>query len=264
MLTNRLGAQSLALNSSLLSLSPTLDTSILQSTGLNSESVQMSSPTGGFNLELLMPVENSGPLILAPPAPAMLPMDTSTQGLINAFYTYFFPGHPFVLPYTQMQEMLRKVPMNHLQLALQYIGSFYVVGAEKNIFEASLRHIFTNFTGPKDHYYVQALVLMSVGLHMADKEHESSEVMYSAIAAAKAIDMDLRYYATANGGVNTILEECLRRTWWEIWVLDGMMTGVNPEYAMQLGQAEVMDMPLPNEETDYFHGVSVTLRLCFT
>jgi hypothetical protein len=216
----------------------------------------MTSQSGGFNLELLIPVENTGQLVLAPPPPALLPMDTSAQGLINAFYTYFFPAHPFVLPYVQMQEMLRKIPINHLQLALQYIGSFYVVGAEKNIFEASLRHLFANYTGQKDHYYVQALVLFSVGLHMADKEHESSEVMYNAINESKALEMDQRNYATMNGGINTILEECLRRTWWEIWVLDGMMTGVNPEYRMQLGQADVMDLPLPNEEIEYFQGVS--------
>jgi Fungal specific transcription factor domain len=243
-----------------LSLSPTLDTSILQGAGINAETVQMSSPAGGFSVELLMPVGSPEQLVLAPPPPAQLPMDTSTQGLVNAFYIFFFPAHPFVLPYDAMQEMFRKIPMNHLQIALQYIGSFYVVGVEKNMFEATLSHLFTTYTGQKDHWYVQALALFAVGLHMADKEHDSTRIMHSAINIAKEIGMHTRHYATSNGGVNTLLEECLRRTWWELFVLDGMMTGVNPEYSMQLGGVDVSDIPLPNEECEYFLGVSKKYR----
>jgi hypothetical protein len=254
-LTGSLASQGISLDTRLLSLSPTLDTSILHSAGVNAEPVPLTSPTG-FNLEVLMPVQNTGQLILAPPPPAQLPMDTSAQGLINAFYMYFFPAHPFILPWAQLQQIFRKVPLNHLQMAIQYVGSFYVVGAEKSIFEASLRHTFANYTGQRDHFYVQALTLFGVALHMADREKESTDVMYDAIKTALELGMDHRNYATTNGGINTIMEECLRRSWWELFVLDGMMAGVNPEYSMQLNHIDVSEFPLPNEETEYFQGVS--------
>jgi transcription factor-like protein len=254
-LIGSLAAHGVSLDARLLSLSPTLDTSILNSAGVNAEPVPLSSPTG-FNLEVLMPVQSTGQLILSPPPPAQLSVDTSAQGLINAFYVYFFPAHPFVLPWPHLQQMFRKVPLSHLQLAIQYIGAFYVVGAEKGIFEASLRHTIANYTGQRDHFYVQTLTLFAVALHMADKEKESTDVMYDAIKTALELGMHHRNYATTNGGINTIMEECIRRTWWELFVLDGMMAGVNPEYSLQLNQINVSEFPLPNEETEYFQGVS--------
>lgn len=233
------------------SLSPTLDSSLLETTGLNSETLSLTSPTGGISLELLSPINNQGPLVITPPPAAQLPMDTSAQGLVNAFFVFFFPAHPFVLPYAQTQELFRGLTMNHLQLALQFIGSFFVIGAERDLFEASIRGYINNFQGQRNHYFVQTIVLFSIGLHMADKGEESSEMMYLAIDVARNLGMDQRNYATAHGGVNTILEECLRRTWWEIWILDGMMTGVNMTYKMQLAGVNNLDMPLPSEESDY-------------
>jgi len=194
--------------------------------------------------------------MIAPPPPPQLPADASTQGLFSAFYQFFFPGHPFVLPATQMMELLRKLPLNHLHLALQYIGAFYVVGANTDVCEANLRHLLATYGGAKDHYFVQTLILYGIGLHMADKEEESTQAVFHAIKLARDLKMNETIYATSHGGVNTMLEECLRRTWWELWVLDGMMSGVNQHYTMQLAGLDVSKLPLPTEETLYFRGVS--------
>jgi hypothetical protein len=254
-----IATQGLSPSTHLSSLSPTLDSSILETSGLNTETIN--SPNSGFSLELLMPAETRGQLIIAPPPAAQLPVDTSTSGLFNAFYSFFFPAHPFVLPATQMLELLRKLPLNYLHLALQFIGAFYVVGADPNVCEANLRHLLATYGGPKDHFFVQTLLLYSIGLHMSDKEEESSQAMYHAIQLARDLKMNEPIYASSHGGVNSILEECLRRTWWEIWVLDGMMTGVNHTYTMQLHQIDVSKLPLPSEEAVYFRGVSSSVSL---
>jgi hypothetical protein len=253
-LANIITSKGVSPNAQLSSMSPTLDSSLLETTGLNSETI--SSPNAGFSLELLMPAESRGQLIIAPPPAAQLPVDTSPSGLFNAFYSFFFAAHPFVLPAKQMLELLRKLPLNHLHLALQYIGAFYVVGADTNACEGNLRHLLATYGGPKDHFFVQTLILYSVGLHMSDKEEESTQALYHAIQLARDLKMNEPIYAGSNGGVNTLLEECLRRTWWELWVLDGMMTGVNHTYTLQLGQVDVSKLPLPVEESVYNRGVS--------
>jgi hypothetical protein len=189
-----------------------------------------------------------------PPTPQLL-LDTSSNGLINAFYMFFFPAHPFVLPRVQMLEMFGKSRFPELQLAIKYIGSFYVFGSPQEICEQALNQALAAYSGPKDAMFVQAMVLYAIGLHMAAREPESAPVMYSAIRTALELGMNLRSYSMTNGGIGTIMEECLRRTWWEIFVLDGMFSGVNLDYSIQLTNV-TSDIPLPVEESDYVNGVS--------
>ena len=103
---------------------------------------------------------------------------------------------------------------------------------------------------------MQAALLYAVGLHMAGREPESAPAMYAAIHAALELGMNRRAFAAAHGGAGTVMEECLRRTWWEIFVLDGMFSGVNLEYKIQLSDVPT-DIPLPVEEPDYVNGVSL-------
>jgi hypothetical protein len=177
---------------------------------------------------------------------------------MSAFYVFFFPAHPFLLPRGPMLEMLQKTRNVHLELAIQYIGSFYVPVAPTEAYQASLQQMLTQPNYPKDGTLVQSLLLLALGLHIADKRDDSATIMYSALNMAVELGMNQRSYATNNGGTGTILEESWRRTWWELYVVDGMFAGVNPEYTQQL-QSVATNIPLPVEEADYANGVSSTL-----
>jgi hypothetical protein len=216
----------------------------------------MTPGEGRYPLDFLNQVENRGQLVIMPPLSQQLPVDTSSAGLTNAFYAYFFPSHPFLLPRNQMLELLHTTELGHLELAIQYIGSFYVTAAPTRAYQEALQQYLMRNNPPKDGTLVQAMLLLAVGLHISDQEDESTTVMYSALELALDLGMNQRSYVTSNGRNNSLFEESWRRTWWELFVIDGLFSGVNAKYKMQLQKVDT-NMPLPCEEVDYIRGVCI-------
>jgi hypothetical protein len=237
-----------------MTLSPHIDTSVLDTSGVVTETLTM-SPGGRFALDFIGAQETPrGQMMLIPPPAAQLTMDTSQTGLVNAFYAYFYPAHPFVLPRTQLFETLEKNRCAHLELALQYIGSFYVIGGNPEVFQAALLNVMHSST-PKDLFVLQAMLLMSIGLHMSGKEQDSAHAMHTTVTAAMELGLNFRSYGRSHGPMPPLMEECLRRTWWEIFVCDGMFAGVNPCYSVHLRDV-LTDMDFPLEDEEYLSGVS--------
>ncbi|TLD38509.1 hypothetical protein E2P81_ATG01052 [Venturia nashicola] len=180
-------------------------------------------------------------------------IDPSNTGLLAAYYVYFHPGHPFLLPKPQMLELLNTGQLAHLMLAIQYIGSLYVPPARRGSQEEDLQNALAKADIPRDGIMVQAMLLYSIGLHISDHEDQSAEVMRATIDLALELGMDKRDFAVQNGSNSAIMEESFRRTWWEVFVLDGLNAGVNPQYTLRLlGHQSHIDLPC--EERDYASG----------
>jgi hypothetical protein len=188
--------------------------------------------------------------VIHPPGP-----DISKTGLFNAYYLYFQPAHPFLLPHSQMLELLGRVRLPHLELAIQYIGSLYIPAAPTPMYLDALQQALSSSTITKDGYVVQTYLLMAVGLHINDQEEQSASAMQSAISLAMKLEMNKRYYATDAGGNSPLFAESWRRTWWELFVIDGMFAGTNPSYTPQLF-GTVTDLYLPCDDAEYISGVS--------
>ncbi|KAI0166526.1 hypothetical protein GGR57DRAFT_496790 [Xylariaceae sp. FL1272] len=118
----------------------------------------------------------------APPVQRSIP-----EQCLDAFYFYFYPGHPVVLPKAHL-----------LKLA-----------GERNI-----------------------------------------EVLLSAIRWVGSVST---YNATTHGGGNPRLEESWRRTWWDLFVVDGMIAGVHRQTNFLLFDI-VADVGLPCEEQEFLSG----------
>jgi len=198
----------------------------------------------------------AGPLITRPTM-SQLPVDNTRDGLIAAYFIYFHPCHPFLLPHEHTLDMLQQRSLRHLELAIQYVASFYVPTARKADHRDTLRrHVLQDNSG-KDGTFVQALLLLAIGLHIENDDEDSASVLSSAVALALDLGMHYRDFAAMNGEGNPLLEESWRRTWWELFVIDGMMGGVNQKYTLQLMLVD-MNVSLPCEEVDYKPGVSIS------
>lgn len=160
-----------------------------------------------------------------------------------------------LLPYEHTLELLQRSPLPHLELAIQYIGSFYVPTAPTAEYRDTLRQYVLQYTGPKDATLVQALLLLAVGLHIQNDDEDSARVLTPAVPLALELGLNHRDFAYLHGEGNTLLEESWRRTWWELFVVDGLMSGVNQKYMMQLPGVK-STVPLPCEEAEYAPGVS--------
>jgi len=196
----------------------------------------------------------AGPLITRPTM-SQLPVDNSRDGLIAAYFIYFHPCHPFLLPHEQTLEVLQQRSFRHLELAIQYVASFYVPTARKADHRDTLRRYVLQDISSKDGTFVQALLLLAIGLHIENDDEDSASVLSSAVALALDLGMHYRDFAHIHGEGNTLIEESWRRTWWELFIIDGMMGGVNQKYTLQLMQVD-MDVSLPCEEADYASHVS--------
>lgn len=213
-------------------------------------------PTLGF----LRSPDNRNQLITPPTGTQQSPViDSSGNGLVTAFYVFFQPAHPFLLPHFQMLELLQRTKIRHLELALQYVGSFYVPAAPTAKYCDALKAALADPSTPRDGFMIQALLLLAVGSHIDDKEEEAAKMLQAAVQLALELGMNRREFAPAHGGNHMLLEESWRRTWWEVFVLDGMMSGVNPLYTMALANVP-LDVALPCEEEDYTTGVSDSAR----
>ncbi|QDS70757.1 hypothetical protein FKW77_003615 [Venturia effusa] len=186
-----------------------------------------------------------------PPSPPVT--DTRDSGLFAAYYEFFHPAHPFLLPKPQMLELLSSGRFPHLSLAIQYIGSLYMPPSRRRTQEDELGSTLADADISRDGILVQAMLLYSIGLHMCDREEQSAQVMHATVSLALELGMDKRDFAIQNGSNSAIMEESFRRTWWEVFVLDGLNAGVNPKYnLMLLGHESSIDLPC--EECDYAIG----------
>jgi hypothetical protein len=179
--------------------------------------------------------------------------DASEQDLIKAFYTFFHPAHAFVPP-RHCLHVFDGRQTSHLELATRYIGSMYIPAADSGDYEPALHQMLHNEVVPQDGIKVMAMLLFAIGLHMTDREEASADIMRETVALAYELGMNHKDYALQHGGGQPMLEECWRRTWWEIFVLDGIFTGVNPnKYRLQLGGV-FTDVLLPCEEQEFQSG----------
>ena len=227
----------------------------MESAGVSIEPIATSPPQSLYTMDFLRPVDTTGSEIqLSVPPTVVLPMDTSANGLMNAFFSYFFSSHPFVLPPIHIKSEIakRRPSLNHLELAIQYIGSFYVNGADTNAYKAALLATLHQIqvSGPRDPFLVQSQLLCAIGLHMAGQEEDASQVLSSCIRLAKDLRMNEHLFSS----LPPIIAESFRRTWWEIFVVDGLFSGVHAGYSSEL-EDEPLKLPLPGEESEYYAGV---------
>lgn len=175
----------------------------------------------------------------------------------NSYYENFHVCHPFLLPRQHMLEVVRSRNMPHLVAAIQFIGSFYHPSASTMIALDVVRDLLKSIVH-KDGYYVQAMMLLTIGLQMAARPEQASPALASTSQLAVQIGLHRREFAWVQGAGRVVHEECWRRTWWELYVLNAMLSAMN-RAPFTLYDIE-SDCLLPCEEWEYESGVSLTVR----
>ncbi|KAK3333575.1 hypothetical protein B0T19DRAFT_399246 [Cercophora scortea] len=193
---------------------------------------------------------------ISPPS-ARSQVTTVADRCFDAFYRMFHRGHPFVLPkdyFLRLSKHSSNPNLGIVLAAMRYVGSMYVdAGSARETYLAeAVRECYLPTT-PKDGFLVQALLLLIIGLDGSCQQKEARAHLAYIEALAIEIDLNKREFAAMHGKGNPILEESWRRTWWELFVCDGMIAGVH-----QITNFALFDIPanvgLPCEEEDYLKG----------
>lgn len=176
---------------------------------------------------------------------------------LNDFFLFFHASHPFLPPRFRLLEVLKEEHLPHLELAMQYVASVYKPSATIKPLGQSVDELLFCRTSHKDGFIVQAMLLFALGLHASGEQERAADVMQSAISIALDIAMHRREFASRNSAGCSIMEESWRRTWWELYIVNGMMAGTGKNLSFRLLDIAT-DVALPCEEHDFMTGVSLT------
>ena len=174
---------------------------------------------------------------------------------VEAFFYHFYPAHPFLLPRTNFMALRKKKPLVCLEAAIRYVGSFYVEQAPTIELGSEAERLAYDMDTPKDGFKVQALLILAIGLDGYTYQEKALQSLIEAQDLAFELGMNRRAFASIHGGESSVLEESWRRTWWELFIIDGMIAGVHQKSSFRLNEIHA-DVALPCEEKEYITGVS--------
>ncbi|KAK5663983.1 hypothetical protein OQA88_195 [Cercophora sp. LCS_1] len=189
--------------------------------------------------------------------PTQAPAPSLADRCIDAFYYYFHAGHPFVLPKDHFLRLLKENVIPNVEVvmaAMRYIGSLFLDcgPARATYLDDAIRLCYLPTTA-KDGFLIQALLLIVVGLDGNCQQEKARELLADCERFAIEIDLNKKEFATLHGRGNPVLEESWRRTWWDLYVCDGMIAGVHRITNFLLFDIQT-DVGLPCEEHQYLTG----------
>lgn len=190
-------------------------------------------------------------------APPTQQMPSLPERCFEAFYHFFHAGHPFVLPREPMLRLLNdgKTQLDAVVAAMRYIGSLYIdAGPARAMYlDEAIRLCYLPST-PKDGFLIQALLLVIIALDGSCQQERARELLADCERIALEINLNTRSFAAMHGRGDPVLEESWRRTWWDLYVCDGMIAGVHRVTNFLLFDIAA-DVALPCEEHQYLTGV---------
>lgn len=220
-----------------------------------------SAPSINNQLPLLLPPSVDLPQfdisqeLVAFESKAMPPGLDLRERCIEAFYYHFYPAHPFLLPRVNFMALRKERSLDSLEAAMRYIGSFYVEQAPTIALGLEAERLVYIMDKAQDGFRVQALLVLAIGLDGYTCQEKALQVLLDAQNLALELGMNKRDFALMNSNGSSILGESWRRTWWELYVIDGMIAGVHQRSSFRLNEM-YHDVALPCEEKEYISGVS--------
>lgn len=189
--------------------------------------------------------------------------------LVKLYYEHFHRCHPCVLPQHDLQRLYeRTTDRESLTLlidVMRFIGSLYSCPD----FTSRLRDkVVQGLRAAKrltpDPFLVQSHLLYSIALYWSAEKAQARDEINTAIEMALDLGMNHRLFAAEHGRGDAVLQESLRRTWWQLYCTDAYYAAIKRSPTFPLCEVDV-DTELPCEEHEYESGVSFsTCHLFFS
>ena len=172
------------------------------------------------------------------------------QQLIDLYYSNFHGAHPILPPARALPRLPPFSPC--LDATIKFIGSHFDENISTSTRAIAARAAF-RVAEPNSYQKVQALLLYSIVLHARNGRNEAMEWLDTAIDIALELGLNNKEFSSLNGGNDPIMKECLRRTWWELYIVDGMMAALHQKMDFRTSSVPT-DVGLPCDELTYLQG----------
>ncbi|KFZ23548.1 hypothetical protein V502_01973 [Pseudogymnoascus sp. VKM F-4520 (FW-2644)] len=176
----------------------------------------------------------------------MLNLPEIDTRLVRLFYENFHAAHPILLPSSLYEE--RAYP-GYLQQVIKFIGSHYSQRITGDILRQATADQL-HASKRRDPSMVQALLLYSIILFARGESAEAQAALSQSMDIALELGMYLRDSATSFSKGNEMEAESLRRTWWELFIVDVDAAALQNQIILR-SHGVPYDVVLPCEESTY-------------
>ncbi|TGO07555.1 hypothetical protein BTUL_0265g00040 [Botrytis tulipae] len=179
------------------------------------------------------------------------PMDS--KRLTDLYYNFFHKAHPYIVPKPHLLSRLESDTdsLNNLMLVMQYIGSLYAPDLPSADFRAIAVNQLDLLNLPQTGFSVQTLLLLAIAVHAEDERQQARAILDRSICMALELGMNHRAFAEMER--DPVLAESWRRTFWGLYVLDGVFSGIACASSFILSAIETQ-VDLPCEDYEYESG----------
>ncbi|GAB7324767.1 hypothetical protein MBLNU13_g08619t1 [Cladosporium sp. NU13] len=170
--------------------------------------------------DTLQPIDSQemSPQPLASPAPHFWsPSPADHERLLGLFYLHIFGAHPFLVPKAFYAS--QNYP-HYLDLVVCFAGQQYAAPTSDTTLLQSAVTLAMSEADEQTPYRVQALVLYAIVLHASQRAKEAGDCVSRAATTALQLGMNEASFARTNSSNSSVAEESLRRTWWELYIVD--------------------------------------------
>lgn len=207
--------------------------------------------TGNVDVSSLVPSHTSqvgritSPLTPESPSTALV----RDGYLVEVFYSNFHPSHPILPPPGYFYNYS---PPAFLELVVKFIGAHFTSSASPEPYRQSV--IAATIEQEPSVEKVQALLLLTIVLNSRNERQEAGALLARAVDLSRELGMHRQSFAETMTD-DPIRKESIRRTFWELFVVEGMMTALGMRTIFTLGELPVLEVPLPCEERIYQDGL---------
>ena len=182
---------------------------------------------------------------------------TSDSRLMDLYFEFFHHAHPCVLPRRFLERFLSDERAKLLLQVIYYIGSLFDPLVSSDILQDKVNSALSYTRSgqkPTHAFDVGAVLLYSIAIYWRQGSDEGTALLKESIFMASNLGMHRKGFASQNGQGDVVLEECWRRTWWQIFMADAHLAGAAHTSALHTRDIE-MTVDLPCEESEYETGV---------
>ena len=169
--------------------------------------------------------------------------------LVDIYYTYFHPAHPILPP---LHLLYRSYVPPYLDHVIKFIGSHFTPAANSEVYRPTVKSSVMEQDGTVEK--AQALLLLAIVLHSRNERAEAGECLAVAVELTFQLGLNRGDAAITMGGGDPVREESLRRTWWEMFIIEGMLTALGVQRVFRCNSLP-LEVPLPCEDRIYQNGL---------
>jgi hypothetical protein len=170
--------------------------------------------------------------------------------LLELYFEHFWPSFPIILPlhYLQSRLLQDNHGMTTLLSVLEWIGSIHAPWTPSEPYYVAAIKAITSPNLEYTPFNVQALLLFALAEFHCDFRVEARKRLSTGTAMALGLCMNERDFARAYGENDPVLEECWRRTYYILYIVDQHFAVVTntPFYSLLL-ISNTVDLPCDDE-----------------